>query len=261
MSKRKPISKKLRFEVFKRDSFTCQYCGAKAPDVILHVDHIKPVSKDGDNDILNLVTSCINCNSGKGARTLSDRSEIEKQRAQLEELNERRQQLEWMLQWREGLESLDSHMADAAVAAWDARVVGFEANDHGRANLSKWIKRYGLQDVLSAMDAACDQYLVLEDGGEAHTADSVDHAFKMIPRVAAVRKKMADRPYLKDLFYIRGILRNRLHYVNDHECMDLLERAHLAGASIESLRAFSKDVRNWTGFRDEMTRFLDEHES
>ena len=29
---REPISKKLRFEVFKRDSFTCQYCGSKAPD-------------------------------------------------------------------------------------------------------------------------------------------------------------------------------------------------------------------------------------
>ena len=42
---RKAISKKLRFEVFKRDSFTCQYCGKSAPDVILHVDHILPVKK------------------------------------------------------------------------------------------------------------------------------------------------------------------------------------------------------------------------
>jgi len=37
-SKRKPLSKKLRFEVFKRDSFACQYCGAKAPDVLLEVE-------------------------------------------------------------------------------------------------------------------------------------------------------------------------------------------------------------------------------
>lgn len=35
MSKRKSISKKLRFEVFKRDGFTCQYCGRMAPDVVL----------------------------------------------------------------------------------------------------------------------------------------------------------------------------------------------------------------------------------
>lgn len=50
MTKRKAISKKIRFEVFKRDSFTCQYCGEKAPDVILHVDHIDPVAKGGGKD-------------------------------------------------------------------------------------------------------------------------------------------------------------------------------------------------------------------
>ena len=67
MAKRQPISKKLRFEVFKRDSFTCQYCGLKAPDVILEVDHIKPVKEGGTNDLLNLITSCYICNRGKGA--------------------------------------------------------------------------------------------------------------------------------------------------------------------------------------------------
>ena len=49
MSKRKSMSRKLRFEVFKRDRFTCQYCGAKAPDVILHVDHIHPVAAGGSH--------------------------------------------------------------------------------------------------------------------------------------------------------------------------------------------------------------------
>lgn len=49
MEKRKAISQTLRFEVFKRDLFTCQYCGKRAPDVVLEVDHIKPVSKGGSN--------------------------------------------------------------------------------------------------------------------------------------------------------------------------------------------------------------------
>ncbi len=35
---RKSISKKIRFEIFKRDAFSCQYCGKSAPDVILHID-------------------------------------------------------------------------------------------------------------------------------------------------------------------------------------------------------------------------------
>ena len=42
---RKVISKRVRFEVFKRDNFKCQYCGSEAPRVVLHVDHINPASK------------------------------------------------------------------------------------------------------------------------------------------------------------------------------------------------------------------------
>ena len=82
--KRKKIQKSVRFEVFKRDSFTCQYCGAQAPEAVLHVDHIKPVSNGGDNSVINLVTSCVACNLGKGAKELSDNSVIGKQKAQLD---------------------------------------------------------------------------------------------------------------------------------------------------------------------------------
>lgn len=44
MAKRKALSNRTRFEVFKRDKFTCQYCGAKAPDVVLQCDHIVAVA-------------------------------------------------------------------------------------------------------------------------------------------------------------------------------------------------------------------------
>lgn len=71
LSKRKAITKKTRFEIFKRDGFKCQYCGAHPPDVVLHVDHIHPVAEGGTNEAENLVTSCEPCNLGKGARLLS----------------------------------------------------------------------------------------------------------------------------------------------------------------------------------------------
>lgn len=62
----------MRFEVFKRDGFTCQYCGMTPPGVILHIDHINPVSMGGGNDIDNLITSCEPCNLGKSATPLTD---------------------------------------------------------------------------------------------------------------------------------------------------------------------------------------------
>lgn len=72
MVKRKSISKKKRFEILKRDGFSCQYCGAHPPQVILQVDHITPIKKGGDNSEDNLITSCQPCNIGKGVVSLID---------------------------------------------------------------------------------------------------------------------------------------------------------------------------------------------
>jgi hypothetical protein len=69
--KRKPIGNSKRFEVFKRDKFVCQYCGNYPPKVILEIDHIVAVSKGGDNEIDNLITSCFECNRGKAARDIN----------------------------------------------------------------------------------------------------------------------------------------------------------------------------------------------
>lgn len=71
MQERKQLSKKTRFEVFKRDKFVCQYCGSCPPEVILHVDHITPVASGGLNDMDNLITACAPCNLGKHANNLS----------------------------------------------------------------------------------------------------------------------------------------------------------------------------------------------
>lgn len=64
------ITKKLRFEVFKRDGFQCAYCGKTPPAVVLEIDHIEPRAKGGSDDINNLITACFDCNRGKSATPL-----------------------------------------------------------------------------------------------------------------------------------------------------------------------------------------------
>ena len=64
------IPMSLRFEVFRRDSFTCVYCGRRPPDVILHADHQKSWKEKGPTSLENLVTACSDCNLGKGSRSL-----------------------------------------------------------------------------------------------------------------------------------------------------------------------------------------------
>jgi hypothetical protein len=66
------VSVRTRFEVFKRDDFTCQYCGKKSPEVVLEVDHIVPRAVGGGDDLVNLRTSCWACNSGKSDKPLSE---------------------------------------------------------------------------------------------------------------------------------------------------------------------------------------------
>lgn len=67
---RVPVPRKVRFDVFRRDSYTCRYCGAKPPESVLVIDHMVPVHAGGKNSIDNLVTACMACNQGKGPTVL-----------------------------------------------------------------------------------------------------------------------------------------------------------------------------------------------
>lgn len=64
------MKKGLRFEIFRRDNFTCRYCGSQPPDVVLEVDHVVPRVDGGSDDPLNLVTACHGCNRGKGRKRI-----------------------------------------------------------------------------------------------------------------------------------------------------------------------------------------------
>lgn len=162
MAERKPISKKLRFEVFKRDSFRCQYCGRSAPDVILEVDHIVPVAKGGKNDVMNLITSCRDCNRGKGKKMLTENEVMAKQKAQLDELNERREQMEMMIKWRTDLKSIERQQVDAILERI-TELSGFACLDGDDTTILKYIKRFSFQEVYDAVEISFLRYIDKED--------------------------------------------------------------------------------------------------
>lgn len=157
-TKRKPLSKKLRFEVFKRDLFSCQYCGAKAPEAILEVDHIHPVFEGGTNDIENLITSCKACNRGKGKRKLNDESEVEKSRRQIEELQERKNMIDMILQWKASLRDHESYAVQKLEDIFYEHV-HYRFTNHLKNRVRKSLKRYGLDIVLDALYIAIDTYI------------------------------------------------------------------------------------------------------
>jgi 5-methylcytosine-specific restriction endonuclease McrA len=121
-SQRKPIGKRLRFEIFKRDGFTCQYCGGRPPAVVLQVDHVIAVSHGGTNEIENLITACFECNSGKSDRNLADvpdsiKQKIARQRESSEQISEYYKFLEQARQERERVVGeLGSYWCDSIVS-------------------------------------------------------------------------------------------------------------------------------------------------
>lgn len=246
MAARKSISKKLRFEVFKRDGFKCQYCGESSPDVILHVDHIHPVSKGGDNDVMNLITSCADCNSGKSDRVLSDDSIIDKQRAQLQELSERREQLEMMIEWRDVMKNIREEWLQAIVKQIEVEMSPWLLTECGVDSVRKWLVKFSPEELIASIDASSIKYL------QGDYRD-VDDFFDAIPKIAKVKRKPENE---QKILYVRGILRNRLSYINEQTCLTLLRGAVESGADVDQLIVYAKSVRTWKRFKDEMESII-----
>ncbi len=58
-----------RRNVFKRDRYTCQYCGSEPGSEDLTIDHVLPRSQGGLSTWENCVLACVACNKAKADRT------------------------------------------------------------------------------------------------------------------------------------------------------------------------------------------------
>lgn len=58
-----------RRNIFKRDRYTCQYCGKQPGSEELTIDHVTPKAQGGTSTWENCVLACIGCNSKKADRT------------------------------------------------------------------------------------------------------------------------------------------------------------------------------------------------
>lgn len=249
MSVRKSITKKLRFEVFKRDSFSCQYCGESAPSVILHIDHIKPVAKGGSNDIANLITSCKSCNLGKSDRVLSDSSVVKKSKKQLDLVNDRRNQLKMMLEWQQELSQIEDEEIQAIQDIWSGYYR--DISDSGCKILKSLIKKYSFREVYEANSISLEQYAVKSDDNDGgYTDESMGKAFNMIAPIVRNRRTEQENPDRARIYYIRGILRNRLTYFNNYRSLEIIEDGVRAGYSLDDIQEMAKECRNWSHFQN-----------
>ncbi|GAP20064.1 HNH endonuclease [Leptolinea tardivitalis] len=66
----RPHNQLNRREVFRRDNYTCQYCGKHS--TTLTIDHVIPRHQGGSHTWTNVVAACASCNHHKGGKTLDE---------------------------------------------------------------------------------------------------------------------------------------------------------------------------------------------
>lgn len=149
---RKALSKKTRFEVFKRDGFKCVYCGANPSGALLQVDHVVAVANGGSNDITNLVTSCQPCNLGKSATPLED---VPQPMADLAAAaKEREEQIKGygqvMASRRERLEDESWEVADIYMQHFNDETFG----KADRLSIKQFLEKLPVDECMQAMEIA-----------------------------------------------------------------------------------------------------------
>lgn len=161
MSKRKSLTKKVRFGVFKRDGFVCQYCGDSPPNCVLEVDHITPVAAGGDDGTDNLITSCFSCNRGKGAEKLSTTPEAVAEKARV--LKEKAEQLKAFERALSSKKAAITKKVNKIERLFMDEFEGCTFTDNFKKSARTFVEKLPYPHVEEAMEIACSKIVDPED--------------------------------------------------------------------------------------------------
>lgn len=154
VTKRGPLSKRVRFNVFKRDGFRCQYCGRTPPIVVLEIDHIHPIAKGGNNDSeINLITACYDCNRGKGAELLSTVPQSVQER--VEALAEREAQIRAYNRLLRAKKRREDDEINQVEAVFKQQWGAYYLSHDSRESVRNFIAQLGIEAVIWSMHTAC----------------------------------------------------------------------------------------------------------
>jgi hypothetical protein len=144
------VTKRTRFEVLRRDSHTCRYCGQSAPDVKLTVDHVVPVALGGSDDPSNLASACWECNIGKASTSPSEAKVAEVSEATLKFIRLARSA--WAIREAE-IDKKNAFIAEVGAA------IRFEKPDEWRTSIARfYVLDVPMSVLMDAVRIAADKY-------------------------------------------------------------------------------------------------------
>jgi len=211
-------SKRLRFEILKRDGFRCRYCGASAASAVLHVDHVVAESAGGEDVPENLVTACAACNGGKSNVGL-DESRLST--TTVEDIQQNTQDIKAYLdacraqkQARDGLHAL------ATEYYWEniGPLVGDRISPSLDGALLKIMEEDGLPMLIQGMEATYRKV----SAQRMSATDAARYFFGVMKRLRAAKQGPQRGPYL-----IKGAVDWLAWRIYEHERPDDVDHTEI----------------------------------
>lgn len=248
---RKPIGKRLRFEIFKRDGFRCTYCGATPVDRPLHVDHVKAVAEGGTDDPFNLVTACDACNLGKS------KVPLEKKRLAVGKLTEadldHAEQIREYLAVQRDVANARSALQEQLIEEWEHRCG--EASAQLRGRVVGMVTEFGIERLLEAFDIVAAKELRYQNAQLKYL-----HGVLRRWREGAAPVEPAKRRELPRVVRAREAVHAACGEVGA-EGFEGSIAGHICAAFARACGASGKDVEGYYGSQRAMREILDGSES
>ena len=151
------VSKSVRFDIFARDAFTCQYCGRRPPEVVLELDHIYPRAKGGGDEVINLITACWDCNRGKSAKIISKIAPRPDADLAFLRVQQEIAEVKRFVAAEKKLAAMNKKLVASLQSIW---VEYLTEDRHPTARvLLPWVKRYGADEVATSIKLASTAYM------------------------------------------------------------------------------------------------------
>lgn len=207
------------------------------------MDHINPVSKGGTNNLLNLVTSCMDCNRGKSNKVLSDDSVAKKQKKMADELAKRKEQIDMFMEWRSGLLEIDEFSANG-IADYFKKMTGYGVGERGIEEIKKWLKSYSVQEIFSGMEESFRTEL-------SHSYLDKKTAFKIFQKTPLICSSIKN-PVIGCVRYLEAVAK-ALKIKYPHEDIEHFSKYYVIDLKhFDEVKVEFRKVRNFNEFDEAM---------
>lgn len=167
------------------------------------------------------------------------------------------QELQTKMDAAEDLRNFALEAVERLCAYWETYTPGRWVNENGKRRLMEWLRTYSLEELAHGMDVAATQYLRTDNEGRI-IPQSWENAFWRIRGVCRTERALKDEPDLRDLFYIRGILRNKCAKCFDNtKTLEGLRIARKNGISVEHLKEIARRSSHWDDFAGVVNEAID----